>query len=246
MNKLSDWKPVIEKFKSRLSGWKMRSLSFGGRVVLIKSVLNSLPLYYFSLFRAPPSVLKILESVRRGFFWGGADSGHKIAWVKWENVINSYGNGGLNFGSLKGKNLALLGKWWWRFKTETESFWVKVISSIYGSCGGLLAESDLGHSMPSTLWRNIILAGTSIEELQVGFKHSFLKTIGDGGTTLFWDEHWIGRDKLRNLYPRLFRLEHDKKCSIKDRLQVSGEGAVTSGSGAWQKMAASRSKNSRL
>ncbi|XP_071687671.1 uncharacterized protein [Rutidosis leptorrhynchoides] len=61
MKKIGDWSPVIEKFKKRLSEWKMRTLSFGGRLVLLKSVLNSLSLYYFTLFRAPPCVLKLLE-----------------------------------------------------------------------------------------------------------------------------------------------------------------------------------------
>ncbi|XP_071714358.1 uncharacterized mitochondrial protein AtMg01250-like [Rutidosis leptorrhynchoides] len=49
MNKKINWKPVIEK---RLADWKARAMSFGRRLTLIKSVLNSLPLYYFSLFRA--------------------------------------------------------------------------------------------------------------------------------------------------------------------------------------------------
>ncbi|XP_071713254.1 uncharacterized protein [Rutidosis leptorrhynchoides] len=62
MSKHKDWNPLIDKFKARLSGWKMRTMSFGGRVVLIKSVLNSLPLYYLSLFRPPQRVLKLLES----------------------------------------------------------------------------------------------------------------------------------------------------------------------------------------
>ncbi|XP_071719242.1 uncharacterized protein [Rutidosis leptorrhynchoides] len=62
MKKISDWDPVIDKFKKRLSDWKMRTLSYGGRLVLLNSVLNSLPLYYFALFRAPPCVLKLLEN----------------------------------------------------------------------------------------------------------------------------------------------------------------------------------------
>ncbi|XP_071689004.1 uncharacterized protein [Rutidosis leptorrhynchoides] len=71
MKKLDSWKPVINKFEKRLSDWRARSVSFGGRLTLVKSVLNSLPLYYFSLFRAPPCVLKKLESVRRSFFGAG-------------------------------------------------------------------------------------------------------------------------------------------------------------------------------
>ncbi|XP_071687016.1 uncharacterized protein [Rutidosis leptorrhynchoides] len=48
MKKSKDWKLVIEKFNSRLSEWKARAISFGGRLTLVKSVLNSLPLYFFS------------------------------------------------------------------------------------------------------------------------------------------------------------------------------------------------------
>ncbi|XP_071700296.1 uncharacterized protein [Rutidosis leptorrhynchoides] len=43
MKKVGDWNPVIEKFKARLSKWRMRTMSFDGRMILIKSILNSLP-----------------------------------------------------------------------------------------------------------------------------------------------------------------------------------------------------------
>ncbi|XP_071694732.1 uncharacterized mitochondrial protein AtMg01250-like [Rutidosis leptorrhynchoides] len=35
MNKLSGWNPVIGKLRKRLSSWRMRSMSFGGRFVRI-------------------------------------------------------------------------------------------------------------------------------------------------------------------------------------------------------------------
>ena len=57
-------------------------MSFGGRLTLVKSVLGSLPLYYFSMFRVPLSVLNALESVRKKFFWGGLGEGKKMVWVK--------------------------------------------------------------------------------------------------------------------------------------------------------------------
>ncbi|XP_071728890.1 uncharacterized protein [Rutidosis leptorrhynchoides] len=64
------WKPVYDKFKNRLSDWKAKSISFGGRLTLIKSVLNSLPLYYFSLFKVPLSVIKELEGQgKETSFW---------------------------------------------------------------------------------------------------------------------------------------------------------------------------------
>ncbi|GJX98461.1 RNA-directed DNA polymerase, eukaryota, reverse transcriptase zinc-binding domain protein [Tanacetum coccineum] len=42
MNRSCNWKPIIDKFHNRLSSWKARSLSFGGRLALLKSVLGAL------------------------------------------------------------------------------------------------------------------------------------------------------------------------------------------------------------
>ena len=51
--KNSDWKGVDERFQKRLSGWKGKLLSAGGKLVLINSVLSSLPLFMFSFFEVP-------------------------------------------------------------------------------------------------------------------------------------------------------------------------------------------------
>ncbi|KAJ9541159.1 hypothetical protein OSB04_027665 [Centaurea solstitialis] len=64
MKRLDHWKPAVGKIKKRIDSWKARFVSFGGRLTLVKSVLGSLPLYYFSLFRALSGVLKECESAR--------------------------------------------------------------------------------------------------------------------------------------------------------------------------------------
>nr|ABD32615.1 RNA-directed DNA polymerase, putative [Medicago truncatula] len=51
--RLRFWEPIVNRIKSRLSGWNSRFLSFGGRLVLLKSVLTSLPVYAISFFKAP-------------------------------------------------------------------------------------------------------------------------------------------------------------------------------------------------
>jgi hypothetical protein len=43
---LSTWKPIISYIRSRLAAWKGKMLSIAGRISLIKSVLNSLSLFY--------------------------------------------------------------------------------------------------------------------------------------------------------------------------------------------------------
>ena len=45
-----DWKCVEERFQKRLSCWRSKILSVGGRLVLINSVLSSLPMFMLSFF----------------------------------------------------------------------------------------------------------------------------------------------------------------------------------------------------
>ncbi|MCH83612.1 cysteine-rich receptor-like protein kinase, partial [Trifolium medium] len=51
--RLGFWEPVLARLRNILSGWKSRFLSFGGRLILLKSVLTSLPVYALSFFKAP-------------------------------------------------------------------------------------------------------------------------------------------------------------------------------------------------
>jgi hypothetical protein len=52
--KLRFWKPVVDCIVARLSSWKNKFLSLGGRLVLLKSVMSSLPVYFLSFFKAQP------------------------------------------------------------------------------------------------------------------------------------------------------------------------------------------------
>ncbi|GJW74221.1 reverse transcriptase domain, reverse transcriptase zinc-binding domain protein [Tanacetum coccineum] len=67
------WIEVINKVQNRLIAWKAKSLSIGGRLTLLKSVLGSIPIYFLSLFKAPLKVIKYIESLRSRFFWGFKD-----------------------------------------------------------------------------------------------------------------------------------------------------------------------------
>ncbi|XP_016172338.1 uncharacterized protein LOC107614708 [Arachis ipaensis] len=105
------WKPVIDKVEGKLSLWKAKTLNKAGKLVLIKSVLNSLPICYLSLYKMPNAVAKKLISLQRQFLWSKEDGKIGMPLVRWEIVMAPRKAGGLGVGDAVIRNTALLFKW---------------------------------------------------------------------------------------------------------------------------------------
>ncbi|GAU36546.1 hypothetical protein TSUD_277520 [Trifolium subterraneum] len=154
--RLSFWEPVLNRIKNQLSGWKSRFLSFGGRLILLKSVLTSLPVYALSFFKAI--------------------------------------SGGL---------------------------WFRVLAARYGMEGGQLSE---GGSRGSSWWREIVKIREGVGGLGGGwFRESVVKRVGDGASTFFWTDPWLGGFPLCERFERLFDLAVNKSCSIAEMSSLGWE-----------------------
>ncbi|XP_072076837.1 uncharacterized protein [Arachis hypogaea] len=92
------WKPIIDKAEEKLSLWKAKVLNKAGKLILIKSVLNSLPIYYLSLYKMPKAVANKLIVLQRSFMWCKEDGNYGIPLVKWELVQAPKKVGGLGLG----------------------------------------------------------------------------------------------------------------------------------------------------
>lgn len=68
--RLSFSNPLLDHIKFRLSGWKARNLSFYGRLVLLKSVMFCLLIYFVFFFRAPTCIFFLYRIVLKCFFCG--------------------------------------------------------------------------------------------------------------------------------------------------------------------------------
>nr|GEX87802.1 RNA-directed DNA polymerase, eukaryota [Tanacetum cinerariifolium] len=174
MSRITSWDDVISKVSSRLSKWKLKLLSIGGRLFILKSVLTSIPLYHMSIFKVPIGVLNHLESVRRNFFYGVDGSDRKLAWIGW----TSKKNGGLGVSSFFAHNRALLFKWVWRFITDGSSLWTRFIKAIFGEvalkvlykrlyalamCKSISVAEKMGHPSLSHSFRRIPRGGVKQE-----------------------------------------------------------------------------------
>lgn len=96
MKLLRNWKLVVDKFQAKLSARKCKNLSFCAILTLVKAVLGSLSLCYFSIFRVPKKIVEELESLRRRFRWDENVDKRKICWVAWSiNILQPKYNKGL-------------------------------------------------------------------------------------------------------------------------------------------------------
>ncbi|GJT93456.1 RNA-directed DNA polymerase, eukaryota [Tanacetum coccineum] len=209
------WRDVEAKVLARLSKWKMKTLSIGGRFTLLKAVLGSMPIFHMSIYKVPINVLKSLESIRGRFFNGIEAGSRKALWVRWSKVLTPKDKRGLGVSSLYAINRGLMIKWLWRFHSQKSTLWSKVIKAIYGSDGGM----DEGVSGGvRTCWSSIVneikvLMGRGIDMSE------FIKLkIRDGVSTLFWDERWYDGGVLKHLFPRVYALESCKNATVSRKL----------------------------
>lgn len=70
MRSKESWNIIIEKFKNKLSDWKAKTISFGGRSTLVKSVLGGMALYYFSFVSRPDEYHKSVRKSEKNFLLG--------------------------------------------------------------------------------------------------------------------------------------------------------------------------------
>ncbi|PNX89544.1 ribonuclease H, partial [Trifolium pratense] len=216
--RLNTWKPVVESMLKRLSGWNGRHLSIGGRVTLINSVLSSLPLYFFSFFKAPKGVIHQLVKIQRNFLWGGGLDDKKLCWVKWEHVCLPKEKGGLGVKDLSLFNQALLSKWRWRCIVDINAVWYELLRHRYENNFRNLLSWDGASSSPkdSIWWRDVLKVGELDGELW--FPKCVSSVLGDGKMIGFWKEKWCGEVPFRLLFPNLFDKEFDQNVVVADRL----------------------------
>ncbi|GJY55016.1 RNA-directed DNA polymerase, eukaryota [Tanacetum coccineum] len=217
MHRKHAWNEVVEKVLSRLSRWKLKTLSIGGRFTLLKSVLGSMPIFHMSIFKVPSSILNSLEVIRSRFFNGHEHKSNKATWFKWNKVLTSKEKGGLGVSSLFALNRGLLFKWLWRFYSQKDSLWTKVIKALYGEDGSL---DKVGASAARTCWTTIVQEVKVIQAQGINI-HDFIKLkLGNGEDSRFWLDKWYEGGVLKRLFPRVYALELDKNISVSSKLKA--------------------------
>ncbi|XP_019447318.1 PREDICTED: uncharacterized protein LOC109350542 [Lupinus angustifolius] len=209
--KMSTWQGMNEVISKRLAERKCKHITFGGRLILLNSVLSNIPTYMLSLYKAPKKVLAKFFSLQRKFLWGNKRGGKGVAWVAWTDVCKPKELGGLDVRDISHFNDALLGKWRWRRLQKSEAFSVKVINSKYSTDFSVYSNNSA-----SRWWKDLGKVGSSTGEGDGWFVDNIWKEIENDLQTLFWHDVWVGTQSLKVVYPRLFNLAQNQNAWVGD------------------------------
>lgn len=113
--KISHFDDTARKVRDKISGWDNRLLSFGGKLVLIRHVLSSMPLHLFHVLRPLVMVVQCLERLFTQFLWGDSEGRRRIYWCRWPKVCYPVDEGGLGIRSFDDMEEAFEIKLWRQF-----------------------------------------------------------------------------------------------------------------------------------
>ena len=113
---VKDWYWIIKKFEKRIQHWSFRLLSIEGRLVLIKAVLISFPVYWMALVHVPKSILDKLRSLIFSFLWGSSADSKKYHLVDWMSLYKPT--------SLSGWGIKHLG--WFSLSLRLKRLWLAI------------------------------------------------------------------------------------------------------------------------
>eukprot|EP00253_Pinus_taeda_P001588 PITA_01588 len=188
------WRSLPDKLDSKLSSWTFRALNLAGRLVLIKSVVQAMPLYLFSILVAPKGVLKAICNLQRNFLWGSTSLNRKWALVKWTEVCKTKLEGGLGLRDPLQSNNTMGAIIWWNWVSKPNTPWAQLWQAKYarGSQWNDLIRMN-PTSQGSLIWNNAKTQSCFIQD------HSFWE-IHSGKAARFWEDSWQQLPKLANLF----------------------------------------------
>ncbi|KAL2235669.1 UNVERIFIED_CONTAM: hypothetical protein Sindi_1299100 [Sesamum indicum] len=204
---IADCQPLLLKIDARIKGWEGISLSYAGRVQIIKSVLSAMSIYWASAFILPKAIIKQIEKRLRNFLWKGTyTSGY--AKVAWKDVCKPIMEGGQGIKDIGILNRALMEKKLCDvIRCDRTSIWVEWLKHGRLRDNSIWAINEKGGSWG---WRKLLQLRSSILPMT-----EFL--IGEGRTFFLWKDPWHHLGPLIARFPRgpsLLGLDESAKLQV--------------------------------
>jgi hypothetical protein len=194
IDKSECFRHLVDRVLARISGWKEKLLSLGGKGILIKAIAQAIPVFAMMVFKIPRNICKGISDAISQFWWGDEEEQKHMHWKAWWKLCIPKKSGGMGFRDLQSFNLSMLAKQVWRLLSEPDSLWARVLRVKYYPNGRLLNANPKSGS--SFTWQSI-LAWLDC------FKKGCIWRVGDGSKIDIWKDNWIpSSHNLKIMTPR--------------------------------------------
>lgn len=209
---------LLQQIKAKFSSWSVKSLSFAGRLLLIKTVIAGITTFWCSTFILPKACVKRINSLCGMFLWQGNIEGHHSARVSWEHVTRPKTEGGLGINDLALWNKACCLKLIWLLFFQSGSVWVAWF------CEEVL-QGNLSNLWTTAPHRRFSWQVNKLLKLSPLIYNWIKLRVSNGLTCRFWTDNWSPYGNMRDF----LQLGSNSSLGIQDMATL----ASLHSNGAW-------------
>lgn len=127
---LQEFSPMLTRIEKRMSGIS-KFLSYHGRLIMVNSVLSTLPTFYMCTLKLLPQVIKQIDCYRKHCLWSNGEINRKgKCLVAWEVACKPKEQGGLGIIDIESQNNSLLMKHLDKFYNKANLPWVSLTWNV--------------------------------------------------------------------------------------------------------------------
>ncbi|KAI0522478.1 hypothetical protein KFK09_004857 [Dendrobium nobile] len=178
--KIADFQDILCNVTDKLNAWNKKSLSLGGKLILIDSSLLSMPNFLVTHSMVPKRVLFELEKLCRNFLWHKKEDSKGMHYVAWKDICKPRCYGGLGIHSPLDRIGSLRSKLAWNFIQKPQSLLHRVMAARYGND----VMNGGQRKINSTAWKILVDGGKCL-------KMAVRWSIGKGDKVNVLNDTWI-------------------------------------------------------
>ena len=180
---LLNCEPLLHQIKTRFSSWSVKSLSFSGRLLLIKTVISGINNFWCSAFVLPKACVKRINSLCSIFLWKCNLEGHHSARVSWETVVLTKRQGGLGIKDLLTWNKACTLRLVCMLFFKPQSVWVQWFKEV-------ILKGSLQNYWTTPPRQSFSWLVNKLLKLKDEVFPLIKLRLGNGETSRFWADNW--------------------------------------------------------
>ncbi|XP_048634085.1 uncharacterized protein LOC125608168 [Brassica napus] len=180
---LSGCDTLLQQIKAKFSSWSVKTLSFSGRLLLIKTVISGITTFWCSAFILPKACIEKINSMCSTFLWKGDLESRNNARVAWDTVVLTKEQGGLGVKELYTWNKACALRLIWMLFFRPQSVWVCWFKEVI--LQGEVGNYWITKPKPSNSW----LVNKLLKMKTVAYPLIRL-CVQNGRTCRFWTDNW--------------------------------------------------------